>query len=56
MCDCDNDSEGKTMVMMMTATMMDQACKFLCKGMVDLTLEVMGSFLKKVIQNLRFEG
>lgn len=44
------------MVMMMTMMMMDKACKLLCKGMVDLTLEVMGSFLKKVIQNLRFEG
>ena len=44
------------MVAMMTTMMMlYKACNVLCKGMVDLTLEIMGSFLERVIQNLRFE-
>ena len=43
------------MVMMTTTMTTDKACKVLCKGVVDLPLEVMGSFLKRVIWNLRFE-
>lgn len=44
------------MVTMMTTMMMlYKAYNVLCQGMVDLTLEIMGSFLERVIQNLRFE-